>query len=136
MKIKGKVLAIMIVFLLFMSACSEVQPKATHTFLTHMDDLKAINLAANYLKEQGETVNFQETYIEYHDAEAATAHISLADGINIDYLGDYLEIRLYQTDHPEQNTTDHCIVIYITHDGKVLGQNTLPLENEKPIEDQ
>lgn len=95
------------------------------SYLTQMDDLKAINLAANFLKDLGETVTFQETYIEYHDAEETAAHISLADGKSIDYSGDYLEIRLYDSDDPAYEQPDNYTVVYISQDGKVIGQNKL-----------
>lgn len=93
--------------------------------LIHMDDLKAINLAANYLKEQGESVSFQETYIEYHDAGESAANITLADGKTIEYIGDYLEVRLFQSDDPVHNPCQHCTVVYISRDGKILGQNKI-----------
>lgn len=93
------------------------------SFLIQMDDLKAINMAANYLKELGETVTFQETYIEYHDAGKTAANISLASGQSVDYMGDYLEVRLYQSNDPEEKPCEHCTVIYISQDGKILGQN-------------
>lgn len=93
--------------------------------LIHMDDLKAINMAANYLKEQGETVSFHETYIEYHDAGETASGIILADGKTIEYIGDYLEVRLFQSDDPVHNPCQHCTVVYISRDGKILGQNKI-----------
>jgi len=95
------------------------------SYLMRMDDLKAINLAANFLKELGETVTFQETYIEYHEAQDTPVHISLADGESIDYSGAYLEIRLYDSESLVDETPNNYTVIFISQDGKVLGQNKL-----------
>ena len=134
------VITIMLSVLILLPSCSSPVPTVeTQSRLTHMDDLKAINIAANYLKEQGETVSFQETYIEYHDAGATTAHIPVEDGKTVEYPGEYLEIRLYQMDESKQDPYEHCTVVYITQDGKILGQNTLDIElpiDENPnIED-
>lgn len=119
--------------LILLPSCRSSEPTVeTQSRLTHMDDLKVINIAANYLKEQGEAISFQETYIEYHDAGTTTAHIALDDGETVEYLGEYLEIRLYQKDESKQNPYGHCTVVYITQDGKILGQNTL--DNELPIQ--
>lgn len=120
-----------IIFLLSFSSCgSTANPPVieTNNFLTHMDDLNVINMAANYLKEQGETVSFQETYIEYHEAEVYPAHISLEDGKYVDYSGDFLEIRIYQEDDLKQNTSEHFTVVYISQDGEILGQNRINKE--------
>ncbi|MDD2504507.1 MAG: hypothetical protein PHG58_11800 [Clostridia bacterium] len=126
--------SIILVFLLWISSCSTPAPSVeTHSFLTHMDDLKAINMAAKYLKEQGETVSFQETYIEYHDAASTTAHIPLEDGKIVEYQGEYLEIRLYRKDESKPNPYEYCTVVYITQEGKILGQNTL--SSELPIQE-
>ncbi|HHY82673.1 MAG TPA: hypothetical protein GX505_08340 [Clostridiales bacterium] len=95
------------------------------TFLIRMDDLKAINIAANYLKSLGETVSFQETYIEYHEAGKTAAKISLIGNKTIEYSGDYLEVRLYDSEDPVNHPCEHCTIIYITQDGKILGQNKI-----------
>lgn len=95
------------------------------SFLIRMDDLKAINMAANYLKNLGETVTFQETYIEYHDAGSSAVNISLADGESVEYRGDYLEVRLYQSEDPKDSGCEHCTVVYISQDGKILGRNKI-----------
>ena len=99
------------------------------SYLKQMDDLKAINLAANFLKGLGETVTFQETYIEFHEAQKAAVEIPLADGESVEYLGDYLEVRLYDSDDPE-DPCEECTVVYISQDGKVLGQNKLSEDDE------
>lgn len=126
-------IAIIISVLIFLPSCKSSEPTVeTQSRLTHMDDLKLINIAANYLKEQGETISFQETYIEYHDAGTTTAHIALEDGKTVEYPGEYLEIRLYQNDESKQNPYGHCIVVYVTQDGNILGQNTL--DNELAIQ--
>lgn len=91
------------------------------SFLLHMDDLKAINLAANYLIERGETVIFQETYIEYHEAGESALNIGQSDNKKTDYTGDYLEIRLYQNDEKTGDSCAHYTVVYIAQDGKVIG---------------
>jgi hypothetical protein len=91
------------------------------SFLLLMDDMKAINLAANYLKEQGETVTFQETYIEYHDAGESTLDIALSGKEGVNYVGDYLEVRLYQSDDQTGNPCEHCTIVYISREGKILG---------------
>mgnify|MGYP000850264302 CR=1 FL=1 len=123
------VITIMISVLILLTSCSSPVPTVeTQSRLTHMDDMKAINIAANYLKEQGETISFHETYIEYHDAGTTTAHISLEDGKTVEYPGEYLEIRLFQKDESKQNLYEHCTVVYITQDGKILGQNTMDIE--------
>jgi hypothetical protein len=96
---------------------------SSSSFLLHMDDLKAINLAANYLKELGEPVTFQETYIEYHDAGESALNIALSGGKNVDYVGDYLEVRLYQSDDETGSPCEHCTIVYISQDGKILGYN-------------
>lgn len=95
------------------------------SYLMQMDDLKVINLAANFLKGLGETVTFQETYIEYHEAQDTAVNISLADGESIDYSGAYLEIRFYDSDDLADESPDNYTVVYISQDGKVLGQNKL-----------
>jgi hypothetical protein len=95
------------------------------SYLMQMDDLKVINLAANFLKGLGETVTFQETYIEYHEAQDTAVNISLADGESIDYSGAYLEIRFYDIDDLADENPDNYTVVYISQDGKVLGQNKL-----------
>jgi hypothetical protein len=94
-------------------------------YLQHMDDLKAINLAANYLKELGETVTYQETYIEFHEAQEAAVEIALAEGKSVEYAGDYLEIRFYNSDDPKNDPCEDCTVVYISQDGKILGQNKI-----------
>jgi len=95
---------------------------AGSSFLKQMDDLKAINLAANYLKELGETVSFQETYIEFHERQKTAAQLPVTDGKPISYLGDYLEVRLYRGKDPE-NPCEECTTVYISQNGKILGQN-------------
>jgi len=86
-----------------------------------MDDLKAINLAADYLKERGETVDFQETYIEYHDAGESALDDSLAGENDAGHISDYLEVRLYQIDDQTENSCEHYTVVFISGDGRVLG---------------
>ena len=93
------------------------------SYLKQMDDLKAINLAANFLKDLGETVTFQETYIEYHEAQKAAVKLSLTGGESVEYLGDYLEVRLYDSDNPEEDPCGECTVVYISQEGKALGRN-------------
>jgi hypothetical protein len=95
---------------------------AGSSFLKQMDDLKAINLAANYLKGLGETVSFQETYIEFHKKQKTATHLPVTDGKPISYLGDYLEVRLYRGRNPE-NPCEECTTVYISQNGKILGQN-------------
>ena len=104
---------------------TQADTKVRSSFLVKMDDLKAINLAANYLKESGETVSFKETYIEYHDAGKTAETIQLAGGNFIEYEGDYLEIRFYKGEGEEVSPDDECIVVYIGEDGKILGQNII-----------
>jgi|LSQX01.2.fsa_nt_gb hypothetical protein len=105
--------------------------------LTRMDDMKAINMAANYLKAQGETVTFQETYIEYHDSEQTSGRIPLTDGRTIEYSGDYLEVRLYNSCPDEHDHCAECNIVYISQDGKILGRNKIPVvipDPEEPAE--
>ena len=104
------------------------------SFLTRMDDLKAINIAANYLKSIGETVEFQETYIEYHEAGKSAARLSIAGDETLEYSGDYLEVRLYNSEDPVNHPCEHCTVIYISREGKVLGQNKIFSDNPFPDE--
>lgn len=94
------------------------------TYLLQMEDLKAINLAAKFLRGIGESVDFHETYIEYHEADIE-AHLSLANGESIEYTGEYLEVRLYSSTDPVKNPCESCVVIYINGDGKVLGYNKI-----------
>ncbi|WZL78461.1 hypothetical protein QBE55_13280 [Eubacteriales bacterium mix99] len=95
---------------------------AGSSFLKQMDDLKAINLAANYLKELGETVSFQETYIEFHKRQKTAVQLPVTDGKPISYPGDYLEVRLYRGEDRE-NPCEECTTVYISQNGKILGQN-------------
>jgi hypothetical protein len=106
------------------------------TYLMHMDDLKAINLAANYLKELGETVSYHETLIQYHEAQEAAVNIALAEGKFVEYSGDYLEVRFYSSDDPEANPCENCTVVYISQDGKILGQNKIFQDDFTQEDDQ
>jgi|SRR5690554_6579203 hypothetical protein len=125
---KSIAITLVLTILILPSCSSPVPTVETQSRLTHMDDLKAINLAANYLKEQGETVQFEETYIEYHDAGTTAAHIALEDGETLEYPGEYLEIRFYQKDESKQNPYGQYTVVYITQGGKILGQNSLDID--------
>lgn len=95
------------------------------SYLLHMEDLKAINIAANFLKEKGEDVTFIETYIEYHEPEEVPAHLSLINGETLDYPGEYLEVRLYKEIDEDNENCGSCIIIYIDKSGKVLGHNKI-----------
>lgn len=135
---KSLIIVLFINILLMISSCSQTaiitgeidsEPHDAafqgSSYLMQMDDLKAINLAANFLKDNGESVSFLETFIEYHEADDVAVHLSLANGESVDYLGAYLEVRLYQSDDPKSDPWEECTIIYISQDGKILGHNRI-----------
>jgi len=124
-------------FLLLASGCTASRGSLGHdqktgdpamessSYLTRLNDLKAINIAANFLKEHGLNPSFQETFIQYHLASHVPDDILPADEKALDYFGEYLEVRLYFSDDPENAPCRECTVVYIDDIGNVLGY-TLP----------
>ncbi len=96
------------------------------SFLTRLSDLKVINIAANFLKERGLNASFQETFIQYHQGSHVPDEIQPADEKAQDYFGEFLEVRFYYSDDPENDPCKECTVIYIDEVGNVLGYTLIP----------
>ncbi|HZK33730.1 MAG TPA: hypothetical protein VFD33_00280 [Bacillota bacterium] len=88
--------------------------------LANLEDLKILNLAANYLKDLGINASFYETLIEYHDANTPVT-LELAGESSSEYTGEYLEVKFYYSDNSQEGPYDHCTTVYIDQKGQVIG---------------
>ncbi len=92
-----------------------------YTSVAHMDELQIIKRTTDYLKKHGEEVGFFETHMQIHYELEEPAILLTQNGDYIEYGGDYLEVRLYQTPQEREDTCEECFVIYMAENGSILG---------------
>lgn len=88
--------------------------------LLQMDELLIIQRTTDYLRAQGETPVFSETYMRLHDRLETPVLIRLQNGF-LQVSEDYLEVRLYGNPDGEHASREACYVLYLAEDGSILG---------------
>lgn len=143
MKVKLKILfaiAFAVLVLVFSSSCSQRQEPDTSSIgqvenqtegafsLTSIDDQRVIKLAADYLKEEGLELVFQETFIEYHDSDSPV--LLAFDNKKLDsYIGQWLEVRFYYSQDPVKQPCQECTTVYFDENARVMGYSQSTYDN-------
>lgn len=99
-----------------------ISQKKQASILT-MNDLMVIKLAADYLKEQGETVEFDETEMILHNEHKDTVLLPVIHGEHIEYSDSYLEVVMYQNTSSGETPCRVCFTVYMSENGKIIGYN-------------
>ncbi len=92
------------------------------TVLT-MHDLMVIKLAGDYLKKNGESVEFDETEMILHYEHNDSVYLPVIHGKHVEYSEPYLEVIMYEKKDTEGSQCHICYIVYMTEGGEVLGYN-------------